>query len=129
MSLLGNILWIFLGGGLFLFIGYMIGGFALCLTIVGIPFGIEIFKLAVLSLAPFGREVRSTERSAGCLFIFLNVIWLLFGGIWIALIHVVFALICAITIIGIPFALQHMKLVSLALSPFGKDLIYSFRPS
>jgi uncharacterized membrane protein YccF (DUF307 family) len=123
MSLLGNILWIFLGGGLFLFIGYMIGGFALCLTIVGIPFGIEIFKLAVLSLAPFGREVRSTERSAGCLFIFLNVIWLLFGGIWIALIHVVFALICAITIIGIPFALQHMKLVSLALSPFGKDLI------
>lgn len=123
MSLLGNILWIFLGGGLFLFIGYLTGGFALCLTIVGIPFGIEKFKLAVLALAPFGREVRSTERSAGCLYIFLNVIWLLFGGIWIALIHVVFALICAITIIGIPFALQHMKLVSLALSPFGKDLV------
>ncbi|MBN2213903.1 MAG: YccF domain-containing protein [Bacteroidales bacterium] len=123
MSLLGNILWIFLGGGLFLFLGYIIGGFALCLTIIGIPFGIEKFKLAILALAPFGRIVRSTERSAGCLYIFLNVVWLLFGGIWIALTHVVFAFLCAITIIGIPFALQHMKLVSLALSPFGKDLV------
>ena len=123
MSLIGNILWIVLGGGLFLFFWYIIGGIALCLTIIGIPFGIETFKLGILALAPFGKEVRSSDRSAGCLYILLNIIWLLCGGIWIALTHVVFALLCAITIIGIPFAIQHMKLVSLALSPFGKDLV------
>ena len=123
MSLIGNILWIFLGGGLFLFFGYLIGGFFLCLTIVGIPFGIQKFKLAVLSLAPFGKEVRDTKRSAGCLAILLNIIWLIFGGIFIALTHVVFAFLCAITIIGIPFAMQHMKLVSLSLTPFGKELV------
>jgi uncharacterized membrane protein YccF (DUF307 family) len=123
MRLIGNILWIFLGGGIFLFFGYIIGGFILCLTIIGIPFGIQKFKLGILSLAPFGKEVINTNRTSGCLYILFNIIWLLCGGIWIALTHVVFALLCTITIIGIPFAVQHMKLVSLALSPFGKDLV------
>ena len=123
MTLLGNILWIFLGGGIFLFFGYIIGGFVQCLTIIGIPFGIQMFKLGILSLAPFGKEIVTSDRAGGCLSILLNVIWLLTGGICISLTHLVFAVLCAITIIGIPFAIQHMKLVSLALSPFGKDLV------
>ena len=123
MSLIGNILWIFLGGGIFLFIGYITGGFFLCLTIIGIPFGIQKFKLALLSLAPFGREIRSTRSASGCLALLFNLVWLIFGGLFIALVHVIFAFLCGITIIGIPFAVQHMKLVSLALSPFGKELV------
>ncbi|MBN2613075.1 MAG: YccF domain-containing protein [Bacteroidales bacterium] len=122
MSLIGNILWIFLGGGIFLFIGYITGGIILCLTIIGIPFGIQKFKLAMFSLAPFGRQTLRTQRADGCLALFLNILWLLTGGLWIALTHVIFAMICAITIIGIPFALQHMKLVSLALAPFGTNI-------
>ncbi|MFO7655546.1 MAG: YccF domain-containing protein [Bacteroidales bacterium] len=123
MSLIGNILWIFLGGGIFLFIGYISGGIFLCLTIIGIPFGIQQFKLAMFSLAPFGRQAVTSQRAYGCLAVFLNIIWLLTGGILIALTHVIFAVLCAITIIGIPFAVQHMKLVSLALTPFGKDIV------
>lgn len=123
MSLLGNILWIFLGGGIFLFFGYVIGGLVLCVTIIGIPFGIQTIKLGILSLAPFGKEVRVTNRSGGCLYLLFNVLWLLSGGICVALTHVLFALFCTITIIGIPFAVQHMKLVSLALSPFGKEVV------
>lgn len=123
MSLLGNILWIFLGGGIFLFFGYVVGGLVLCVTIIGIPFGIQTIKLGILALAPFGKEVRVTSRSGGCLYLLFNVLWLLCGGIWVALTHVLFALLCAITIIGIPFAVQHMKLVSLALSPFGKEVV------
>ena len=122
MRLIGNILWIFLGGGILLFLFYILGGLFLCLTIIGIPFGIQKFKLAVLSLAPFGMTVTTTESATGCLSIVLNIIWILFGGLWLAVTHLIFALLCAITIIGIPFALQHMKLVALALTPFGKTL-------
>ncbi|MBN2350829.1 MAG: YccF domain-containing protein [Bacteroidales bacterium] len=122
MNLIGNILWIFLGGGLILFIEYIIGGIFLCLTIIGIPFGIQKFKLAVLSLRPFGLNVVETDRASGCLAIILNIVWILTGGIWIALTHVVLAIIFTILIIGIPFARQHMKLASLALTPFGKNL-------
>jgi uncharacterized membrane protein YccF (DUF307 family) len=122
MNLIGNILWIFIGGGIILFIEYVIGGIFLCLTIIGIPFGIQKFKLAILSLAPFGQQVVETESASGCLAILLNIIWILTGGIWIALTHVIFALLLTITIIGIPFARQHMKLATLALTPFGKTL-------
>ncbi len=123
MSLLGNILWIFLGGGIFLFFGYAFGGIALCLTIIGLPLGLQKFKLAILSLAPFGRKIRTREQSEGCLVLILNIIWLITGGLAIVIVHVVFAFICGATIIGIPFAIQHMKMVSLAISPFGKELV------
>lgn len=122
MRLLGNILWIFLGGGLILFFLYILGGLALCLTIIGIPFGIQKFKLAIFALAPFGTKVVETHSASGCLAIVLNIIWILAGGIWIALLHVVLALVFAILIIGIPFARQHMKMASLALAPFGRTL-------
>ena len=122
MSFLGNLLWIFLGGGIFIFFFYLLGGFVLCLTIIGIPFGLQLFKLAVLSLAPFGKEV-NTERSAGGLLsILMNVLWWVFGGVEVAVVHLVLALILTITIIGIPFAKQHIKLLKLALVPFGARL-------
>ena len=122
MSILGNILWILLGGGIFLFLEYLFGGVLLCLTILGIPFGVQCIKLAFLALLPFGKEVVAGKSHNGCLAIVMNVLWILFGGIWITLTHLLFGLLCAITIIGIPFAKQHVKLAALALAPFGKSV-------
>ena len=122
MSLLGNILWIVLGGGLVLFLEYLLSGLALCLTIIGIPFGIQCIKLSCLALVPFGRQVRRLPKSAGALATVMNVIWILIGGIWIAATHLLFAVLCAITIIGLPFAKQHMKLAALSLVPFGTEI-------
>ena len=122
MSLLGNILWILLGGGIILFLEYLFAGFFLCLTIVGIPFGIQCIKLSLLALLPFGREVTDTESARGCLATLMNVLWIIVGGIIITLTHIIFGLLCAITIIGIPFAKQHMKLAAMALTPFGKTI-------
>lgn len=119
MSALGNIVWILLGGFL-VFLWYLLGGVVLCLTVVGIPFGIQCFKLSLLALVPFGRRVESTERFSGCLATVMNVIWLLVAGLEIALIHLVLAALFAITIVGLPFAKQHLKLVNLALMPFGR---------
>ena len=123
MSVLGNILWIMLGGGIFLFLEYLLGGVILCLTIIGIPFGLQCIKLSFLALVPFGKEIRESATSSGCLSTVMNIIWILFGGIWVALTHVIFAILCALTIIGIPFAKQHMKLASLSLTPFGKQVV------
>jgi uncharacterized membrane protein YccF (DUF307 family) len=122
MNLLLNILWIFLGGGLLLFIEYMLSGLVFCLTIIGIPFGIQCFKLAIFSLAPFGAKAVETANAAGCLPVLFNVLWILLGGIWIALTHLVLALVFAITIIGIPFATQHIKMAAFAITPFGKRI-------
>ncbi|MCK9484104.1 MAG: YccF domain-containing protein [Candidatus Marinimicrobia bacterium] len=122
MSALGNILWIFLGGGLFIFLFYLIGGVVLCLTIIGIPFGMQCIKLSVLGLMPFGQKIVFKESEPGCLSTLMNIIWILFGGLELALTHLIFAVLCAITIIGIPFARQHVKLLSLALTPFGREV-------
>jgi uncharacterized membrane protein YccF (DUF307 family) len=122
MKIIGNLLWLILGG-IVIAIEYMIGTLALMITIIGIPFGLQTFKMSWLAIWPFGRESRVHSRSSGCLYILMNVIWLLFGGIWIALTHAIIGLILCITIIGIPFGLQHFKLTSLALSPFGRDIV------
>lgn len=122
MNTLGNILWIILGGGIFIFLEYFIGGLLLCLTIVGIPFGIQAMRLGLLSLTPFGKRVTSGNNADGCLSTVMNIIWILVGGIWVALTHVLFAVILAITIIGIPFARQHMKLAAFAFTPFGREV-------
>jgi uncharacterized membrane protein YccF (DUF307 family) len=110
-------------GGLAAALGYIVGGFILCLTIIGIPFGLQCFKIAGLVLWPFGRRIVSTSNSMGCLSIIFNIIWLLCGGLYTALVHLVFAFLLAITIIGIPFARQHLKLMELSLMPFGKQVI------
>ena len=122
MSFLGNLIWLIFGGFL-VFIEYMVAGFLLCLTIVGIPFGIQAFKLASLALWPFGTTIGMKSYAPGCLSTIMNLIWLLIGGIWIALTHLIFGILLGITIIGIPWAKQHFKLVSLALTPFGREII------
>lgn len=121
MSLLGNILWLIFGG-LLTGLGYIIGGIGLCLTIVGIPFGIQSMKLGVATFAPFGKELVTEDDADSVLRVVLNVIWIIFFGWEIALAHLVSAAILAITIIGIPFALQHIKLIPMALLPLGRSL-------
>lgn len=123
MSLIGNILWILLGGGIFLFLEYFIGGIILCLTIVGIPFGVQAIKLSILALFPFGKEITHNKPTPSILSILMNILWILCGGIYIAATHLIFGILCAITIIGIPFAKQHMKLAVFSLTPFG----YTYR--
>lgn len=122
MNILLNILWLIFGGFL-ICVEYVVAGLLLMITIVGIPFGFQIFKLAVLALCPFGREVRSCPNDGGCLSVLMNVIWILIGGIWICLSHLAFGLVLCITVIGIPFGLQHFKLAGLALTPFGKEIV------
>jgi len=121
MSLLGNILWIIFGG-LFTCVEYLVAGISLCCTIIGIPWGLQAFKLGILSLLPFGSEVVDTPASDGALPLVANIVWLVVWGWGIALTHLLFAGLCGITVIGIPFALQHWKLAKLALWPFGKDI-------
>ena len=122
MNFIGNLIWLVFGG-LAAALGYIFGGFLLCLTIVGIPFGLQCFKIAGLVLWPFGRQVVSTGSSTGCLSVLFNIIWILCGGLYTALVHLVFAALLFITIIGIPFARQHLKLVEISLMPFGKQII------
>lgn len=122
MSVLGNVLWI-LTGGILIALWYALGGLVLCLTIVGIPFGMQLFKLAWLSLFPFGKEILSTSFASGCLGVLMNVLWILVGGIELVITHLVLALILAVTIIGLPFARQHIKLARLALMPFGSRIL------
>ena len=122
MSTLGNILWIIIGGGLIIFLEYLFSALILCVTIIGIPFGVQCMKLSLLGLVPFGREIVRKDAASGCLDVTMNILWILVGGIWISLTHLIFAFLCAITIIGIPFARQHIKLASLAISPFGHEV-------
>lgn len=120
MKLIGNIIWIIFGGFI-VFLEYLIGGLILCLTIVGIPFGLQCFKLAFVALAPFGMEFHQSERPSGCLSTLLNILWIFCGGIWIALTHLFFGILLCITIIGIPFGMQHFKLMALSFTPFGQE--------
>lgn len=124
MRLILNILWVVLGGFV-IWLEYVLGGLLLCLTVVGIPFGLQCFKLAWLGLLPFGRDVyddpAATEGGAGLRFV-MNIVWLVVAGVWIFLSHLAIAASLAITIIGIPFALQHLKLALLSLMPFGKAI-------
>ena len=122
MKFLGNIIWLVFGGFI-IAIEYVIASFILFITIVGIPFGIQTLKLASLAIWPFGKEIQYMKGSPGCLSTFMNLFWLLFGGIWICLTHLCFGIILCITIIGIPFGVQHFKLASLALTPFGRVIV------
>ena len=122
MSVIGNIFWLLLGG-IVVSVWYLLGGIMLCLTVIGIPFGLQCLKLASFSLTPFGRDVVNTEKSTGALSVIMNLLWLLFCGLGIATTHLVFAVICAITIVGIPLASQHIKLISIAIAPFGRKVV------
>lgn len=121
MNILGNILWIVLGG-IFISMYYALVGLLFCITIVGIPFGIQLLKIAGFALWPFGRQIVAGETDGGCLSLIMNVIWIILGGIEIALAHIGLGIGFCITIIGIPFGLQHFKMALLALVPFGKQI-------
>ena len=121
MNFIGNILWVVFGGFL-ISMYYAVMGLVFCLTIIGIPFGVQLFKMAGLALWPFGHDVTPGPSDTGCLNILMNVIWIVFGGIEIALAHVTLGIAFCITIIGIPFGLQHFKMALLALVPFGKNI-------
>jgi uncharacterized membrane protein YccF (DUF307 family) len=122
MRLLLNLLWIIFGGGFVLWLEYVIGGLILCLTIVGIPFGIQCFKISGLALLPFGKDISVPESArTGVLQLLFNVLWFVVAGVWIFITHIGLAIGLAITIIGIPFAVQHFKLALLAVWPFGRE--------
>ncbi|HMH23397.1 MAG TPA: YccF domain-containing protein [Puia sp.] len=122
MNLIGNLIWLVFGGFLAA-LGYIFGGFVLCLTIIGIPFGLQCFKLATVVLWPFGKKIVPSRGGDGCLSLICNIIWLICGGLYTALIHLLFAAILFLTIIGIPFARQHLKLMELSLMPFSRSVI------
>lgn len=119
MKFIGNLLWLIFGG-LLVALGYFLVGLLFCITIIGLPFGLQLMKFALFSLWPFGTEVKDDTNSGGCLSIVMNILWLLLGWWEIAAAHVVFGIICCVTVIGIPFGVQHFKIAILSLAPFGK---------
>lgn len=121
MKLLGNIIWLIFGG-LVTSIEYLISSLLLMVTIIGIPFGLQTMKLALLALWPFGSRVTDNGNAGGCLCIIMNMLWIILGGFWICLTHLGFGLLLCITIIGIPWGRQHFKMAGLALTPFGKNI-------
>ena len=122
MKLLGNIIWLIFGG-INIALEYFVAGLILMLTIVGIPFGLQSFKLGILALWPFGTKVEWMQSQPGCLSTFMNILWFFVGGIWIFITHIFYGFILCITIIGIPFGKMHFRLAKLALSPFGRAVI------
>ncbi len=119
MGFLGNILWLILGG-LFSGLGWILSGILWCITIIGIPYGLQCFKFANLAFMPFGKEV---EYGGGAISFLANIIWTIFFGIPMALANFGWGCLCCITIIGIPFGLQFFKIAKLALAPFGAKVI------
>ncbi|MGI5893624.1 MAG: YccF domain-containing protein [Candidatus Merdivicinus sp.] len=121
MGCIGNILWFVLGGFL-LGLGWLLAGILWCITIVGIPIGVQCFKFAKLAFFPFGKEIR---YGGGVGSLLLNIIWLLVSGIPLALEAALIGVVFCITIIGIPFGLQCFKIAKLALMPFGSEVVES----
>jgi uncharacterized membrane protein YccF (DUF307 family) len=124
---IGNVLWLLLAG-IWMAMGYIVAGLIQCITIIGIPFGIQSFKLAGFALWPFGRTVISRSDRDAALSCVGNVVWLLLGGIWLALGHLFTGLLLCLTIIGIPFGIASFKLAGLALAPFGKMIVLTGSP-
>lgn len=122
MKFIGNIIWLIFGG-FFTAMEYFAAGLALCVTIIGIPFGLQCFKLGLFMFMPFGQKAVKSKEGSGLLFTIMNIIWFFVGGLPIVLTHLFFGVVLAITIIGLPFAKQHFKLMSMALSPFGRKIV------
>lgn len=119
MRVLGNILWIILGG-LAIAIGWALVGLILCISIIGIPLGIQAFKMAGLTLTPFGKTV---QYGGGVSSALANILWVVLVGWWMALGYLGAGVLNCITIIGIPFGLQSFKMAKLALWPFGAEIV------
>ena len=121
MNFLGNLIWLIFGGFLS-GMGYILGGLLTLLTIIGIPFGTQAMKLGAATMTPFGREIVESDDADNPLNMLFNIIWAILFGWEIAVSHLAHGVILAITIVGLPFAKQHFKLIPLALFPFGKEL-------
>ncbi len=115
MNFLGNILWLIFGG-FFSGISWFLAGLLWCITIIGIPYGKQCFKFASLSFTPFGKEI---TYGGGTMSLIVNIIWIIFFGIPMALENLLFGFLWCITIVGIPFGLQFFKIAKLSLAPFG----------
>ena len=122
MKFLGNLIWILLGG-LITALMYWFVGLIMCITIIGIPFGVRLFKIGLLSLWPFGHELVPTTNDGGCMQLIFNILWIVLGWWEIALTHLTFGLILCCTIVGIPWGVQHFKLALASLLPFGKEVV------
>ena len=119
MSILGNLIWLVFGG-LIMALAWVVAGLLLCLTLIGIPFGVQCFKIAGFILLPFGRDI--IPGNFGVIGTIGNILWILFCGLWLALAHFFLGLALCLTIIGIPFGLQHFKVAKLAMIPFGAQI-------
>ena len=129
MHAIGNFLW-FILGGIFMGLAWWLVGIIAFVTIIGIPWGRACFVIGQFSFFPFGKEAISRKElhlkddiGTGGLGLLGNIVWFIFGGFWLALGHVMSALLCLITIIGIPFGIQHLKLAGVALAPIGKTIV------
>ena len=121
VSLLGNCIW-FTFGGFFIALEYLLASILLFVTIIGIPFAFQTIKMMGLSLFPFGKEVVRKKSNLGCLNLIMNIIWIIIGGFWICISHIGLGVLFCISIVGIPFGMQHFKLAGLALMPFGTEI-------
>ena len=121
MKTFGNIVWLILGGFL-IALTYFFVGAAICITIIGIPFGVQLFKLGVYSMWPFGHELVDGPNEPGVLSIVMNLLWVVIGWWEIALLHLFIGLVFCITIVGIPLGLQHFKMAISSIFPFGKEI-------
>jgi uncharacterized membrane protein YccF (DUF307 family) len=119
MRFIGNVIWI-ICGGLLSAIGWWLAGVLWCITVVGIPVGLQCFKLSSISLNPFGKEIMDEGGAVSCL---LNVIWFFVSGLELALGNLMIGIILCITIVGIPFGKQFFKIARLALFPFGARVV------
>ena len=129
MSAIGNFLWFVLGGA-FMGLGWWLAGVICFITVVGIPWGKACFVIGQFAFFPFGKEAVSRKDlsnrddiGTGGLGLIGNIIWFIFAGVWLAIGHVVSAILCFITVIGIPFGIQHLKLAGIALAPIGKTIV------
>ena len=129
MSAIGNFLW-FVLGGVFMGLGWWLAGLVAFITIIGIPWGKACFVIGQFTFFPFGKEAVSRKElsnkddiGTGGLGMIGNIIWFIFAGVWLAIGHVISAIMCFCTIIGIPFAIQHLKLAGIALAPIGKTIV------
>ncbi len=121
MKFIGNICWL-LFGGLIIALIYYIVGLLMCITIIGIPFGIQLFKFGTYALWPFGHELVDAPGEPGCVSAVMDLVWILLGWWEIAILHLLCGVLFCITIIGIPFGMQHFKMVLPTIFPFGKEI-------
>jgi len=119
LSCFGNIIWLLFGGIIMAFLWFL-AGLLLCLSIIGIPFGLQCFKIAGFVLWPFGRKIQIGNFGVGGFI--MNILWIVLFGWELAIFHLIAGIVLCITIIGIPLSVQHFKLAQLSLMPFGAKI-------